>query len=259
MPPAGKKAPAPATPEPPAPSSPAVREPLWWALAGVVLLGLSLWAADKLSVKFSRTPGEVFTPLTPYVALAGVILLSAAAERVGEILGWRWGASGTSAIKKAIAGDDTKALTDDSHPASKKLKADVDALPPTIGIGQAKAIASAAQAIAGATATAPASDPSAPSAKSKAAAKKVSDAASAAAASAALSRPTIAFPLAAIATLACSYLGVFGLHALSKPHTLGDSPFALAVDALVTGLIVSGGTKFVHDTLTLLTAPKAGK
>lgn len=58
---------------------------------------------------------------------------------------------------------------------------------------------------------------------------------------------------AAIAMVACGYLGVFFL------HSLGVTSTGIVLDLLITGLAVGGGTKPLHDLISNVQKAKDAK
>jgi hypothetical protein len=219
---------------------------LAWSLGGLGIVVVAyVWC-----LHLSGGNPTAFAPRNAYVAFAGFILIAAAFERLAEAtLGW-WGTVSTKQLAAAAA----------ASGAPSTVKQAADTLPARVGQRQALAFAHMVRGVAsgpvspganvaapeGDGAGAPEPDPDATEAQT------VAVAAGAVADSAAKARATIALPLAAVAAVVCAKLGLFIVHAVGETGTVPTDASSYAIDALLTGLIVSGGSTSLHLVLEAL-------
>lgn len=192
------------------------------------MLAGALSAIPAASLAKSHSSG-IFVATDGFASLAGFTFLAAALERIAQfVLAPWWGKVSTQEVSKNVQDVDLTAL---KRPGAADL-------PRRVGVADAARLSAKLHTAASAT------DSSSDTKKAALDADSVYVAAT-------KLRPTIMLPMAAGATVICSFLHLYLLHSLAKSG-FSTKEWSYIADGVLTGFAIAGGAQPFHNLVTSL-------
>lgn len=205
------------------------------------LLVLLLASAGVFAIVLIGCDPERFVPREEFFTLAGFALIAAALERVGEFfLPW-WGRAEVADVR-AVAEATTPAPAPAPVLALANLESQINALPGSIGQGQAARLVGMSRATVSYV-----NETEGVTEETTKKAQDLAEKATMVQEKVRQARPTVLAPIAGLGMLVAAYFELYLIHAIGTEESINQSALSYALDAILTGFLLAGGAKPFHD------------